>query len=298
MCSRILLKVCEPVFHLLNLPNLEDYPHPINQFLVMPTSSYRNFGGKRPNHKQQKGTQESKTSCRNGFQGKKNKEYQQKKRKTPTTTSPESNLKSESRDLINPPLPILVEDSISEAQPAKTAALHKRWKAEDKTILHREKLITRQKQRCRDVGLIAFGFALKEAQVDAIWTLFYAKKDLLLLAKTGFGKSLIFQLIPFFVEPSGVVIILIPLKLLQAKQNTMINQIAQGKAIALTGENNQKDVQKSITSQNYTHVFTSPEITLSKKFKINVLDNPRFSNRLLLLAIDKIHLVEKWGKAF
>lgn len=176
--------------------------------------------------------------------------------------------------------------------------MHKRWKAEDKTILHGEKLITRQKQRCRDVGLIAFGFALKEAQVDAIWTLFYAKKDLLLLAKTGFGKSLIFQLIPFFVELSGVVIILMPLKLLQAKQNTMINQIAQGKAIALTGENNQKDVQKSITSQNYTHVFTSPEITLSKKFKINVLDNPRFSNRLLLLAIDKIHLVEKWGKAF
>lgn len=43
-------------------------------------------------------------------------------------------------------------------------------------------------------------------------------------------------------EPTGIVIILMPLKLLQAEQNTMINRIPNGKAIALTGENNQKAV--------------------------------------------------------
>lgn len=298
MCSRILLKVYKPVFHLLNLPNLEDYPHPISQFLAMPASSHHNFGGRRPNHKQQKGTQRSKKSRRHGFRGKRNKEYQQIKRKTPTITSPASNLRSESGDLVNPPLLLLVKDSISEAQLAETVALYERWKAEDKVILDGEELVTRQRQRCRDVGLIVLGLALKKAQVDAIWTLFYAKKDLLLLAKTGFGKSLIFQLIPFFVEPSGVVIILIPFKLLQAEQNAIINRIARGKVIALTEENNQKDVQKSIANQNYSHVFTSPKIALSKKFKANVLDDPRFSSRLLLLAIDEIHLVEEWGKAF
>ena len=99
-------------------------------------------------------------------------------------------------------------------------------------------------------------------------------------------------------EPTGVVIILMPLKLLQAEQNSLINRIASGKAIALTGENNQKAVQQSITRQNYTHVFTSPEIALWKKFKANVLDDPRFSSRLSLLAIDEIHLVEEWGKSF
>lgn len=89
-----------------------------------------------------------------------------------------------------------------------------------------------------------------------------------------------------------------PLKLLQTEQNIMINRIAQGKAIVLTKENNQKDMQQSIASRNYTHIFTSPKIALSKKFKANVLGDPRFSSRLLLLAIDKIHLVDKWGKAF
>ena len=99
-------------------------------------------------------------------------------------------------------------------------------------------------------------------------------------------------------EPTGVVIILIPLKLLQAEQNSLINQIASGKAIALTGKNNQKAVQQSIARQNYIHVFTSPKIALSKKFKTNVLDDPCFSSRLSLLAIDEIYLVEEWRKNF
>lgn len=73
----------------------------------------------------------------------------------------------------------------------------------------------------------------------------------------------------------------------------MINQIANRKAIILTGENNQKVVQKFIASQDYTHIFTSPEIALSKKFKANILDHPRFASRLSLLAIDKIHFVEE-----
>lgn len=145
--------------------------------------------------------------------------------------------------------------------------------------------------------MAVFGFELQEAQVDAVSTLFYERRDLL-LAKTGFGKSLIFQILPFMFHPTGVVIILMPLKLLQAEQNSMINRIASGKAIALTGEDNHKAVQQSIARQNYTHVFTSPEIALSKKFKANVLDDPRFASRLSLLAVDEIHLIEEWSKSF
>lgn len=160
-------------------------------------------------------------------------------------------------------------------------------------LLDREELIARRRQRCKDVGLSVFGFTLQEAQVDAIYTIFYEHRDLLLFGKTGFGRSSIFQLLLFLFDPTGVVIILIPLKLLQAEQNSMINCISSGKAIALTGENNQKAVQQSIGSQDYTHVFPSPKIALSKKFKVNVLDNPRFARRLCLLAIDEIHLVEE-----
>ena len=91
--------------------------------------------------------------------------------------------------------------------------------------------------------MAVFKFELQKGQVEAVSTLFYERRDFLLLVKTGFKKSLIFQILPFMFNLTGVVITLMPLKLLQAEQNSMINRIASGKAIALIGENNNKAVQ-------------------------------------------------------
>ena len=141
--------------------------------------------------------------------------------------------------------------------------------------------------------MTVFGFKLQESQVEAISTLFYERKDLLLLAKTGFGKSLIFQILLFIFNPIGVVIIFMFVKLLWVKQNYMINWIASGKAIALKRKNNNKAVQQTIACQNYTHIFTSFKIALSKKFKANVLDNFQFASCLSILTIDEIYLIEE-----
>lgn len=103
------------------------------------------------------------------------------------------------------------------------------------------------------MGMSIFDFALQETQIDTIYTLFYKQRDFLFFAKTGFGKSLIFSLLPFFFNPTGVVIILMLLKLFQAKQNSMINRISSGKTIVLIRENNQKAVQQSIRSLDYTY---------------------------------------------
>ena len=53
-----------------------------------------------------------------------------------------------------------------------------------------------------------------------------------------------------------------------------------------------------IAKGSYTHLFTSPEIALLKKFKANILDNSTFAQWISLLAIDEIHLIEEWGKNF
>lgn len=53
-----------------------------------------------------------------------------------------------------------------------------------------------------------------------------------------------------------------------------------------------------ITHKNYIHIFTSLKITLSKKFKINMLNNPCFMNCFFFLAIDEIYLVEEESKSF
>ena len=146
--------------------------------------------------------------------------------------------------------------------------------------------------------MIVFGFELYDAQVNAICILFYKRRDLLLLAKTGFGKSLIFQLILFLSSTLGVVLTLMLLKLLQAEQSEMINCIPHGKGIILNEENNTKPVLANIATGGYTHVFTSPEIAFSKKFKQSILDKPSFIDCLCLFAVDEIHLVKEWGQNF
>ena len=182
----------------------------------------------------------------------------------------------------------------------RAMALYARWKYEDteEQALEGKALIVRQQSRCRELGLIVFGFQLHDAQVEAICTLFYNQRNLLLLAKTGFRKSLIFQLVPFMNPAPGVLLILIPLKLLQAEQCEMINRLPQGKAIVLNGENSQKSVFTGVARGHYTHIFTSSEIALSKKFKKCILDQQSFTDRLCFLAIDEIHLIDEWDKSF
>ena len=139
---------------------------------------------------------------------------------------------------------------------------------------------------------------LYKEQIDAVFYLFYEQTDLLLLAKTGFRKSLIFQLVPFMTSDPDVVLILIPLKLLQDEQSHLIDCIPSGKALVLNRENNHKHIFQQAARGGYTHVFTSPEIVLSKKFKKSILDDPQFTNRLCLLTIDEIYLVDQWEQVF
>lgn len=152
------------------------------------------------------------------------------------------------------------EASIQADKLARTAALHARWEYKDtaEEPLHGDALIARERHRCREFGPIVFRFSLHDEQVDAIRTLFFEQRDLLLLAKTGFGKSLIFQLLPFMTPVPGLVLILMPLKLLQAEQSTMINRIANAKSIVLNGENNLASVHREIAKGGYTHIFYEP----------------------------------------
>lgn len=59
-----------------------------------------------------------------------------------------------------------------------------------------------------------------------------------------------------------------------------------------------KNIQLKIVKKNYIHVFISPKIALSKKFKTNVLNSFQFIDCLCLLAINKIYFVKKWDKNF
>ena len=99
---------------------------------------------------------------------------------------------------------------------ARLRVLHTRWVYKDMEIeaLVEEVLQVHGWNKCKELGLMVFGYMLHEAQVEAIHTLFFDQKDLLLFAKIGFVKSLIFQLLLFFTSLPEVTLILMSLKLL------------------------------------------------------------------------------------
>lgn len=146
--------------------------------------------------------------------------------------------------------------------------------------------------------MIVFGFTLHEEQINAVFCFFYEQRNLLIFAKTGFKKGPIFQLIFFMIPIAGIVLILMPLKLLQAEQSIMINWILCGKAIIFNKENSHKYLYHKAAKRNYICIFISLEIALLKKFINHFLDNSCFMNRLHLLTINEIHLVDWWEKSF
>ena len=59
-------------------------------------------------------------------------------------------------------------------------------------------------------------FPPREDQIAAIKTLAIERKDLILIAPTGWGKSLVFQAIPAII--GGICLIIMPLSLLEEQQ--------------------------------------------------------------------------------
>ena len=84
---------------------------------------------------------------------------------------------------------------------------------------------------------LAFGFTAKLEQVDLLWSLVFDREDRILVAKTGYGKSVVPQLLPLL-TPSSIVIVLLPLNALGAEQLADIQRLPLAKPIWLSSKNN------------------------------------------------------------
>lgn len=98
-----------------------------------------------------------------------------------------------------------------------------------------------------------FGFEAKCLQVDAIETLAFDREDLILIAKTGFGKSIIFQALPFIFPRVKSALIIMPLKGLEKEQCEKLQRIAGCKPFVLEGDNNNRFNLQRIRRGEFTH---------------------------------------------
>ena len=142
---------------------------------------------------------------------------------------------------------------------------------------------------------VIHGKTPKAGQLLAIETLFNEEKDVILIAKTGYGKSMVFHSVSAL-EEDTMTLMIMPLLALEEGQKQAIKKMqANSNPCILNGETMTKTLLNEIQSGIYTHVLTSPEIAISNKEFRQVLQHSNVQQRLVLVAIDEVHLVEDWG---
>ena len=135
--------------------------------------------------------------------------------------------------------------------------------------------------------------SLKPTQIGIIKRL-HNGDDTILIAPTGFGKSLIFQSVPLLVN-GRIAIIIYPIDALERSQKTEIDELDNASAFILNGDSMNENNLKDIASGLYTHVLVSPEILLNRSFKQHIWYCEAFMRRLCLIAIDEMHFITQWG---
>lgn len=176
-------------------------------------------------------------------------------------------------------------------------ALFKNWIAD---IATDPSLVTRAVEE----GLHQLGYEMiKPEQLAAVESLLKGD-DVFLSVPTGFGKSLVYQLLPFCSDSllrsctssqmfdSAVVVVVAPLISLMHDQVSKL--VAKGvKAVCASGENS-SDALADVAEGRATHVFGSPEVFVGNKRWRSLFTDDRFSGRVVALAIDEAHCIVKW----
>lgn len=105
----------------------------------------------------------------------------------------------------------------------------------------------------KDIVRECFGMIAKEEQVEVLRNLVFDKQDTILIAKTGFGKSLIFLATPPIVGHDSTAVIVMPLLELEAEQCRKLQKIAGCRPFVLNGESNTTQNRQDVKIGKYTH---------------------------------------------
>jgi len=137
-------------------------------------------------------------------------------------------------------------------------------------------------------------FEPKDLQIDVLMRLVFAKEDTILVAPTGFGKSLVFQ--AWSLLSGKLSIIVVPLLGLADQIAADINAIPGAKPIVVTSETKglYRNIYDTIQHGSYTHIIMSPEQLLAPDFRA-LLRVSEFSLRIGALVIDEAHCVAMWS---
>jgi ATP-dependent DNA helicase RecQ len=150
---------------------------------------------------------------------------------------------------------------------------------------------------------------IKEQQYETLKAVTVDKRDCLIVLPTGFGKSLIFQLLPFVFEytlslkpstPSTSIIVVSPLNALMHDQVSKLKE-----SITVSIVKNKYDTcdscetgasydLKEIISNMPRIIFAHPESLVSDKRALKLLKAKKCQTCVSAIVVDEAHLVIDW----
>src|SRR5271154_579721 len=142
---------------------------------------------------------------------------------------------------------------------------------------------------------LLYPYTPRKGQRNTLQQLIYKRKDLILITKTSFRKSMIVQAVSILIRKSITVVVL-PLDQIGQEQAEYITCIG-GKPCFLNADTISEKVLADVRDGKYTHVLISPELAIGDKFHATAID-PVFKERLVLVVVDEAHLVSQWGRDF
>jgi superfamily II DNA helicase RecQ len=132
-------------------------------------------------------------------------------------------------------------------------------------------------------------------QVRTLRRLIFGHSDVLLIARTGFGKSLIFH--AYSILTRKITLQLIPLTKLGDEQLGDIRHFDAARPCLINAKtkSEEKDIVLKVATGDYTHVLLGPEQASSRSFR-RILKETALQARIGLVAIDECHLIMQWEK--
>lgn len=130
-------------------------------------------------------------------------------------------------------------------------------------------------------------------QIRTLFRLIYGKGDVLLIARTGFGKSIIFH--AYTILTGLITLQLIPLSKLGDEQLADIRRYPGTSPCLVDSRTKagEDKLLKGIAKGEYTHVLLGPEQASSRSFR-KILRTIGLQAKFGLVALDEVHLVVDW----